>query len=163
MSIWASSSYLPYLFREKYNYLHDLIWLYSHHSYKCICIPWFFLVNFERNTNIPRRKKAEKKKHLTWLLQQLLLLLVFTFFVCQYTCFLSYRISVISMPLCLSERRSAYVGRFRKKTSEIFLYEDDDDDRVCVHFPTWNFYHFLRTLLIISRYSTFCFHCVTLT
>lgn len=116
MSIWVSSSYLPYLFREKYNYLHDLIWLYSHHSYKCICIPWFFLVNFERNTNIPRRKNKQRKKN-TWLdySNNFCYCSSLLFFVCQYTCFVSYRISVISMPLCLSERRSAYVGRFRKK------------------------------------------------
>ncbi len=48
---------------------------------------------------------------------------------------------VISMPLCLSERRSAYVGRFASEKNfigEYFLYEDDvdDDDRICMYtFP----------------------------
>lgn len=152
----------PYLFREKYNYLHDLIWLYSHHSYKCICIPWFFLVNFERNTNIPRRKKAEKKTldlttPTTFAIARLYFfrMSIHLFFIVSYLCDIYATMSLWKkIRLC---------GSLQKKTSEIFLYEDDDDDRVCVHFPTWNFYHFLRTLLIISRYSTFCFHCVTLT
>lgn len=159
MSIWVSSSYLPYLFREKYNYLHDLIWLYSHHSYKCICIPWFFLVNFERNTNIPRRKNKQRKKN-TWL--------DYSNNFCYCSSLLFFRMSIhlfcivsylcdIYATMSLWKKIRLCGSLQKKKHRRFFLYEDDDDDRVCVHFPTWNFYHFLRTYLLYQDIPHFVF------
>lgn len=103
-------------------------------------------------------KISREKKHLTWLLQQLLLLLVFTFFrmSIHLFCIVSYLCDIYAT-MSLWKKIRLCGSLQKKKHRRFFLYEDDDDDRVCVHFPTWNFYHFLRTYLLYQDIPHFVF------